>query len=564
MVKKIISIAEGSNRLLIILLVGLIIVSLLEMISIGFIPMLIQAILTSESFFLKYQSFFFFKNFFNFNNLDSKNLIIFFIIFIAIFYLVKNIFFSILIYFQGYVIQQIRLGISKKIFSFYLNSDYLLFLSRNPANILRTLSLDIGNSTIYILVFTNLIRDVLIFFSIICLVFFYNPIVSLTISIFFGLTFTTFIFFTKKQIQLRGKIIHNHSSKIIQTINEAIGAIKEIKIYNIQEFIENKFNNLNKKNEKNLLLNFFFISIPKFILESISVIVVLLIILFYFILGTDINNILPFISLLAVSAIRIIPLVSSINLSLMTQKSLLPSLDSVYKEYVLEKKKVTRKKENFLKESLVLKKVFFKYPKNNNYALKNINFKINFGDKIGIIGKSGAGKTTLINIILGLIKPTKGNIFMGKNKINLFNFSFKENIGYVPQDTYLLDDKIVNNIALGVASHSVDKKKLVNVTKYANIYDYIMTLPNKFETKIGNNGYRLSGGQKQRISIARALYFNPKILILDEPTSALDSKTSFNIIDKIYKNFKDITIIVVSHKKSALVNCNKILNLDKI
>lgn len=562
MVKKIISIAEGSNRLLIFLLVGLIIVSLLEMISIGFIPMLIQAILTSESFFLKYQSFFFFKNFFN--NLDSKNLIILFIIFIAIFYLVKNIFFSILIYFQGYVIQQIRLGISKKIFSFYLNSDYLLFLSRNPANILRTLSLDIGNSTIYILVFTNSIRDVLIFFSIICLVFFYNPIVSLTISIFFGLTFTTFIFFTKRQIQLRGKIIHNHSSKIIQTINEAIGAIKEIKIYNIQEFIENKFNNLNKNNEKNLLLNFFFISIPKFILESISVIVVLLIILFYFILGTDINNILPFISLLAVSAIRIIPLVSSINLSLMTQKSLLPSLDSVYKEYVLEKKKVTRKKENLLKESLVLKKVFFKYPKNNDYALKNINFKINFGDKIGIIGKSGAGKTTLINIILGLIKPTKGNIFMGKNKINLFNFSFKENIGYVPQDTYLLDDKIVNNIALGVASHSVDKKKLVNVTKYANIYDYIMTLPNKFETKIGNNGYRLSGGQKQRISIARALYFNPKILILDEPTSALDSKTSFNIVDKIYKNFKDITIIVVSHKKSALVNCNKIINLDKI
>ena len=170
----------------------------------------------------------------------------------------------------------------------------------------------------------------------------------------------------------------------------------------------------------------------------------------------------------------------------------------------------------------------------------------------------------MINIILGLIKPTKGNIFMGKNKINLFNFSFKENIGYVPQDTYLLDDKIVNNIALGVASHSVDKKKLVNVTKYANIYDYIMTLPNKFETKIGNNGYRLSGGQKQRISIARALYFNPKILILDEPTSALDSKTSFNIVDKIYKNFKDITIIVVSHKKSALVNCNKIINLDKI
>jgi ABC-type multidrug transport system fused ATPase/permease subunit len=153
---------------------------------------------------------------------------------------------------------------------------------------------------------------------------------------------------------------------------------------------------------------------------------------------------------------------------------------------------------------------------------------------------------------------------MGKNKINLFNFSFKENVGYVPQDTYLLDEKIVNNIALGIPNHLVDKKKLVDVTKYANIYDYIMSLPDKFETKIGNDGYKLSGGQKQRISIARALYFNPKILILDEPTSALDLRTSLSIIEKIYKNFKEITIIVVSHKKSTLVNCNKIINLDNI
>ena len=332
-------------------------------------------------------------------------------------------------------------------------------MSKNPADILRTLSLDIGNSTIYILVFTNLIRDVLIFLSIVSLVFFYNPLLSLVVFIFFSLIFGIYFFFTKKQIQLRGKIIHNHSSKIIQTINEAIGSIKEIKIYNIQEFFENKFNNLHKNNEKNLLLNFFFISIPKFILESISVIIILLVILFYFISGININNILPFISLLVVSAIRVIPLVSSINLSLMTKKSLVPSLDSVYKEFKL-KKKVTVKKVKFFKDSLVLKKIFFRYPENNNYILKDINFKINFGDKIGIVGKSGVGKTTLVNIILGLLKPTKGKIFMGKNKIDLLNFSFKENIGYVPQDTYLLDEKIVNNIALGIPNHLVDKKKI--------------------------------------------------------------------------------------------------------
>jgi ABC-type multidrug transport system fused ATPase/permease subunit len=563
-IKKIIYIVGGSNKLLIFLLIGLIIVSLLEMISIAFIPVLIQSLINTESFLLKYQSFFFIKNFLNYNNLDNNNLIIFFIIFIVIFFLLKNIFFSILIYFQGYVIRQIRLGISRKIFKFYLNSDYLLFLSKNPADILRTLSLDIGNSTTYILVFTNLIRDVLIFLSIVSLVFFYNPLVSFVVFIFFSSIFGIYYFFTKKQIQLRGKIIHDDSSRIIQTINEAIGLIKEIKIYNIQEFFENKFNNLHKNNEKNLLLNFFFISIPKFILESISVIIILLVILFYFISGININNILPFISLLVVSAIRVIPLVSSINLSLMTQKSLLSSLESVYNELKLKKKKINIKKVKIFKDCLALKKIFYRYPENNNYILKNINFKINFGDKIGIVGRSGVGKTTLINIILGLLKPTKGKIFMGKNKINLFNFSFKENVGYVPQDTYLLDEKIVNNIALGIPNHLVDKKKLVDVTKYANIYDYIMSLPDKFETKIGNDGYKLSGGQKQRISIARALYFNPKILILDEPTSALDLRTSLSIIEKIYKNFKEITIIVVSHKKSTLVNCNKIINLDNI
>ena len=186
MIKKIIYIVGGSNKLLIFLLIGLIIVSLLEMISIAFIPVLIQSLINTESFLLKYQSFFFIKNFLNYNNLDNNNLIIFFIIFIVIFFLLKNIFFSILIYFQGYVIRQIRLGISRKIFKFYLNSDYLLFLSKNPADILRTLSLDIGNSTTYILVFTNLIRDVLIFLSIVSLVFFYNPLVSFVVFIFFS------------------------------------------------------------------------------------------------------------------------------------------------------------------------------------------------------------------------------------------------------------------------------------------------------------------------------------------------------------------------------------------
>ena len=563
MIKKIISISTNNNILLIFLFIGLVLASLLETMSIGFVPLLVQFMLNPGSNFQKYESIIIIKNFFNFYNLDSKNFLIFFIFFVVFFYLVKNFFFSFLIYFQGYVIKKIRLGISKKIFNYYLNSDYLLFLNRNPANILRTLSLDIGNSTIYILSFTNLIRDILILLSIICLIFVYNPILSIIIFIFFGLIFSIFYFFTRKQIKIRGQIIHDNSAKIIQTINEAIAAIKEIKIYNIQNFIENKFNYLNKINEKNLLLNFFFTAIPRFLLETISVIFILLVILFYIISEIDINYILPFISLLAVSAIRLIPLLSSISLSLNTQKSLLPSLDAIYKEHLLVKKISPKKKVDLIKKSLQLKKVYFKYSNNNNFTLKNINLEINTGDKIGIVGKSGVGKTTLINIILGLIKPTKGNILIDKNKIKLIDFSFKDNIGYVPQDTYLLDDKIVNNIALGVSSHLVDKKRLVNVTKYANIYDHIMTLSHKFETKIGNDGYRLSGGQKQRISIARALYFNPKILILDEPTSSLDPKTSSNIIDKIYKNFNNIIIIIVSHNKSALVNCNKIFDLDK-
>ena len=203
-----------------------------------------------------------------------------------------------------------------------------------------------------------------------------------------------------------------------------------------------------------------------------------------------------------------------------------------------------------------------------NYALKNINLKINKGDKIGIIGSTGAGKSTIVELITTLLEPSKGEIFFNgyeiSNKINRNKLmSWRKNISYVPQFISLNDSSILENIALGIPSNEIDIEKAKNCAKAALIFDHITSLDKGIFTNIGERGIKLSGGQIQRIGIARALYNNSKVLVLDEATSALDSKTEEKLVESISRINRDITIIAISHRLSTLKNYERILKVEK-
>jgi ABC-type multidrug transport system fused ATPase/permease subunit len=214
------------------------------------------------------------------------------------------------------------------------------------------------------------------------------------------------------------------------------------------------------------------------------------------------------------------------------------------------------------KESIELKNLSFFYDKGNQ-ILNKINLKIKKGEKIGIIGHSGAGKTTFINIIVGLIKQTSGDIFIDNKLLKNKNLiSWKSKIGYVPQDVYLIDDSIKSNIALGIRKDKIDNEKIYYALKQSQLMTFVNSLPKKEDTNVGERGVQLSGGQRQRIGIARALYNNSEILVLDEATSALDQKTELDFIKAVNNIREDKTILIVTHRLSTIENCDKIFKIE--
>ena len=214
------------------------------------------------------------------------------------------------------------------------------------------------------------------------------------------------------------------------------------------------------------------------------------------------------------------------------------------------------------KESIELRNLSFYYDKRNQIFNK-INLKIKKGEKIGIVGLSGAGKTTLINIIVGLIKQTSGDIFIDNKLLENKNLnSWKTKIGYVPQDVYLVDDTIENNIAFGIANDKINTKKIDNAIEQSQLKTFINQLPNGKNTIVGERGVELSGGQRQRIGIARALYNEAEVLLLDEATSALDKKTELDFIEAV-KNIKgEKTILIITHRFSTIVNCDRVFSIN--
>jgi ATP-binding cassette subfamily C protein len=284
------------------------------------------------------------------------------------------------------------------------------------------------------------------------------------------------------------------------------------------------------------------------------------------------EQILPIISLLAVCAVRLIPAFNLIISSLSSRRFSTASFELVSREMTnvpIEDKFRNNNsiggksyKKYFFKNQIKFENVFFLHENSNAKILQNIFLEIKQGQKIGIIGKSGAGKSTLIDLILGLIKPTKGKILIDNLNLDYNLRDWQKQIGYVPQDIYLLDDTIKNNIAFGLNANDINQEAILKSIELSRLKDYIDSLEEKENTVVGNRGIKVSGGQKQRIGIARALYNNPRILILDEATSSLDTINERKIMEEIYNTAENITLIIVTHRHKSVSRCDKVYLLD--
>ena len=476
---------------------------------------------------------------------------------------------GITVYSQLKVEQLIEFSVCERLLKKYLMQPYTWFLNKNTAEIGNNLLKEVNQVVRGVLApIISIIAQGLLAILMIIIIIYTDPIIALiaisTLSISYGLL----CLFLRGYVYNAGITRLNSSQIKHKMINEVFYGIKDVKVNRLEGFYHNLFSNAAEKyaisNAKTLIL----MQLPRFLIESIFFGGIIFVSLVYIQDPENLFEILPSLAVIAFAGYKLIPALQLIYANFIAMRSVIPSLDLIYHEMddlsEIKKSKIENRDINIEKE-ITIQNLSYTYPFSKTKVIKRLDIKIPARHTVGIIGKSGSGKTTIIDLILGLLKPSEGKIFVDDILIDENNIeSWQSNVGYVPQQTFLIDDTISSNIAFGIKKEEIDFSQVEKVAKIANLDSFIMTeLEKGYSTIIGERGIRLSGGQRQRIGIARALYSNPNLLILDEATNALDKKTEEVILNALKKLKSKITIIIISHHLSTLRDTDKIFVMDQ-
>jgi len=456
-----------------------------------------------------------------------------------------------------------------KIFNFLINQDYSYYFKHGTNEIMSSLTQKTVSFTVILFATMNIINAILILIAIICVLTINEPLYTMIIILIITLFFTVIYKIKSRAVFKKGQNVNLNQNIIVETFESTVGYLQEVLVYNLKNFFLSTLKKVSTEIAKSSSEIRTIEMTPKIYLETFMIILVVLLVYFLNLTERSLLLNISHLAVLAYGAQKCLPLVNSLyNLSIRFKAST-PTVLSFLE--ILDKKKSYSATESESYEILEfdkeinLEKIFFQYNKTLPPVLNNLNLIIKKGEKIAIKGKTGTGKSTLINLILGLIEPTQGKLLIDGIEINSTNKkNWQKNIAIVPQNIFLNNSSILENIALGENLDEINFEKVKNSAKISCISDFIESLPNKYKEKAGEKGIRLSGGQKQRIGLARALYRNPNVLVLDEASNALDLKTENQVMEELTSLSKKVTIIMISHSDNSLKFFDRILNLDKI
>jgi ATP-binding cassette, subfamily B, bacterial PglK len=472
------------------------------------------------------------------------------------------------VYAQVRFVQMREYSIGKRLIQEYLQQPYSWFLNRNSADIAKTILSELQQIVgAGLRPMMDLIAKGTVIITLLTLLIIVEPKLSLILGFSIGGAYGVIFYFVQNYVNRIGKIRLKSNQSRFTSVSEAFGAVKEAKVGGLEKIYIKLFSNSAQTYARTHTSLQVVAQLPRFILEAIAFGGIILLILYKMNQQGGFINALPVISLYVFAGYRLMPALQQAYASYTQLSFIGPSLDKLYEDL----KNLEPFNENqdqgilSLNQAITFKNIYFNYPNTSRMTLKNINLIIPAKSTVAFVGATGSGKTTAIDIILGLLEVNKGSLEVDGKVITKQNSrSWQKSIGYVPQHIYLSDDTIAANIAFGVDANVINQKTIEKVAKIANLHEFVVDeLPKQYQTTVGERGVRLSGGQRQRIGIARALYHNPQVLILDEATSALDNQTEKVVMNSLHSQSKNITVILIAHRLSTVKNCDTIFLLDK-
>ena len=460
-------------------------------------------------------------------------------------------------------------SISKQLVECYLQQPYAWFLNRHSADLGKTILSEVGNLVHGgLLPLLTLIAQCIVAVCLMGLLLLVDPWLAISVGVVLGGAYLVVFKFMSGLLQRLGAGRVSANQQRYAAVSEAFGAVKEIKLKGIENVYAQRFTKPARLYAKAQTTAHVIGQLPRFMLEGIAFGGMLVVILYLMSQSGDFAKALPVIALYAFAGYRLLPALQQIYLTLTQLRFAGPALDILHKDLISlgRDKFLTAANGPFeIKVGITLSRIEYCYPNSLGSVLKGISMHIPVNTTVGLVGATGGGKTTTIDIILGLLEPLKGRLIVDGVVITEVNRTlWQKNIGYVPQQIYLSDDTVAANIAFGLEAKDIDMQAVERAARIANLHEFIINdLDAGYQSTVGERGVRLSGGQRQRIGIARALYHSPRVLILDEATSALDNLTEQAVMDAVHNLSHEITIILIAHRLSTVRECDQIFLLEK-
>ena len=499
---------------------------------------------------------------------DPRELLINVLMIIVLIYVFKNLILFFFYFWRNKFIWNIYKFISITILNGYLNKDIDFFFKKKSNDLINTTILESRSYIICFNEYLKIISEIFLLTAITVFLLTFDFQTTIYVVLLISISSLVILKIYKKKLSSLGKVRLEASVSQLKSIQQIFFSLRDIKIKSAENFFSNKYLSSIFNYSKTSYLSNSILEVPKIFFELVFIFSITLMV-FILISGSGVDNkdIITSVGIYSVAAFRMFPSVTKVVHAFQQINFLKPSIEKVLPNLITRNLNNKKNNNSFKKISfnkkIIFKNVIYKYPGEKNPVINNLTFEVNKGDFVGIIGKSGTGKSTILDLLMGLIEPESGQIKSDNTDISLNLKEWKRNLGYVSQNTIMLDDSIKNNIAFGVPEDLIDEDRLIKAAKNAQIFDFVSSLKNQFQTKVGERGVALSGGQIQRIGIARELYRKPTLILLDEATSALDNETEKDFLNCLKNLNKDMTILFVSHRKTALSECNKIINLTE-